>query len=130
MSLLFHMLSSFVIAFLPRSKYILILWLLSPSAVILEPRKVKYVTVSNFFPFICHEVIGPDAMILVFLNVEFYDRFSLSSFNFIERLFSFSSLSAIRVISPAYMRLLIFLLAILIPTCNTSSPAFCIMYSA
>ena len=130
MSLLLHMLSSFVIAFLPRSKYILILWLLSPSAVILEPRKVKYVTVSNFFPFICHEVIGPDAMILVFLNVEFYDRFSLSSFNFIERLFSFSSLSAIRVISPAYMRLLIFLLAILIPTCNTSSPAFCIMYSA
>ena len=86
--------------------------------------------ICHCFPFICHEVIGPDAMILVFLNVEFYDRFSLSSFNFIKRLFSFSSLSAIRVISPAYMRLLIFLLAILIPTCNTSSPAFHIMYSA
>ena len=66
MSLLFNMLSSFVIAFLLRSKCLLISWLQSPSAVILEPKKIKVVTVSAFSPSICHEVIGPDAMILVF----------------------------------------------------------------
>ena len=73
MSLLFNMLSRLVIAFLPRSKCHLISWLQSPSAVILEPRKVKSVTISNVSPFICHEVMGPDAMILVFffLDVEF-----------------------------------------------------------
>ena len=64
------------------------------------------------------------------MNVEFYDRFSLSSFSFIKRLFSFSSLSAIRVISPAYMRLLIFLLAILTPACDPPSPACHMIYSA
>ena len=63
MSLLFNMLSRLVIAFLPRSKRLLISWLQSPSAVILEPHKLKAVTVS---PFLCHEVMGPDAMILVF----------------------------------------------------------------
>ena len=66
MSLLYNMLSRFVIAFLPRSKCLLILWLHSPSAVILEPKKIKSVTVSTFSPSICHEVMGPDAMILVF----------------------------------------------------------------
>ena len=66
MSLLFNMLSSFVIAFLPRSKHLLISWLQSPSAVILEPKKIKLVTASTFPPSICHEVMGPDAMILVF----------------------------------------------------------------
>ena len=71
MSLLFNMLSSFVIAFLPRSKCLLILWLQAPSTVILEPKKIKSVTVSTFFPSVCHEVIGPDAMIFIFLNVEF-----------------------------------------------------------
>ena len=65
-SLLFNMLSSFVKAFLPRSKYLLISWLQSLSAMILEPKKIKSVTVSTFSPFICHEVMGPDAMILVF----------------------------------------------------------------
>jgi len=65
-SLLFNMLSSLVIAFLPRSKCLLISWLLSPSTVILEPKKRKCVTVSTFFPSICHEVTGLDAMILVF----------------------------------------------------------------
>ena len=63
MSLLFNMLSRLVIAFLPRSKHLLISWLQSPSAVILEPKKLKSVTVS---PSICHEVVGPDAMIFVF----------------------------------------------------------------
>ena len=68
---LFNMLSRFVIAFLPRSKFLLISWLQSLSAVILEPRKIKSVTVSTFSLSICHEFMGPDAMILVFLNVEF-----------------------------------------------------------
>ena len=63
MSLLFNMLSRLVIAFLPRSKCLLISWLQSPSAVILEPQKIKYLTVS---PSICHEVMGLDAKILVF----------------------------------------------------------------
>ena len=66
MSLLFHMLSRLVIAFLPRSKRLLISWLQSPSAVILEPRKIKTATVSTVSPSICQEVMGPDAMILVF----------------------------------------------------------------
>ena len=66
MSLLFNMLSRFVIAFLPRSKHLLISWLQSPSAVILEPKKIKSVTVSIVSPSICHEVIELDAMILVF----------------------------------------------------------------
>ena len=66
MSLLFNMLSRLVIAFLPRSKHLLTSWLQSPSAVILEPRKVKSVMVSTVSPSICHEVMGLDAMILVF----------------------------------------------------------------
>ena len=70
-SLLFNMLSRFVIAFLPRSKGLLISWLQSPSAVILEPPKIKSVTVSIVSLSICQEVMGPDAMIFIFLNVEF-----------------------------------------------------------
>ena len=66
MSLLFNMLSRFVIAFLPRSKHLLISWLQLASAVILEPKKIKSVTVSIVSPSICLEVMGPDAMILVF----------------------------------------------------------------
>ena len=62
----FNMLSRFVIAFLPRSKRLLISWLQSPSAVILQPEKIKSATVSTVSPSICHEVMGPDAMILVF----------------------------------------------------------------
>ena len=71
MSLLFNMLSMLVITFLPRSKHLLIFWLQSPSAVILEPQNIKSATVSTVSPSICHEVMGPDAMIFVFLNVEF-----------------------------------------------------------
>ena len=69
MPLLFNMLSRLVITFLPRSKRLLISWLQSPSAVILEPSKIKSVTVSTVSPSVCHEVIGLDA-ILSFLNVE------------------------------------------------------------
>ena len=66
MSLLFNMLSRLVIAFLPRSKHLLISWLQSSSALILEPKKIKTVTVYIVSPSICHEVMGPDVMILVF----------------------------------------------------------------
>ena len=66
MSVVFNMLSRLVIAFLPRSKHLLISWLQSPSAVILEPNKIKSVTVSTVSPSICHEVMGLDALILVF----------------------------------------------------------------
>ena len=66
MSLLFNMLSRLAIIFLPRTKRLLISWLQSPSAVILEPPKVKFLTVSTVSPSICHEVMGLDAMMLVF----------------------------------------------------------------
>ena len=66
MSLLFNTMSMFIITFLARSKHFLISWLLSSSAVILEPRKIKFITVSIVSPSICHEVIGPNAMILVY----------------------------------------------------------------
>ena len=113
MSLLFNMLSRLVITFLPRCKRLLISWLQSPSAVILEPKKIKSDTASTVSPSISHEVMGPDAMILAFWMLSFKPTFSLSSFTFIKRLFSSSSLSAKRVVSFAYRRLLIFLLAIL-----------------
>ena len=83
-----------------------------------------------FSPSIYHEVMGPDAMILVFWMLSFKPTFSLSSFTFIKRLFSSSSLYAIRVVSSAYLRLLIFPLAILIPACASSSLAFHMIYSA
>ena len=78
MSLLFNMLSRLAIAFLPRSKHLLISWLQSPSAVILEPPKIKSVTVSIISPSFCHEVIGLDAMILVFWMLSFKTTFSFS----------------------------------------------------
>ena len=120
-SLLFNMLSRLVTAFLPRSKHLLIPWLLSPSAVILEPPKRKSLTVSTVFSSVCHEVMGRDAMILIFWMLSFKPAFSLSSFTFIKRLFSSSSLSAIRVVLSAYLRFLIFLSAFLIPACASSS---------
>jgi len=103
-----------IIAFLPRSKCLLISWLQSPSAVILEPKKIKSLTVSFVSPYIYHELMGLDAMILAFWMLSFKPAFSLSSLTFIMRLFSSSSLSAIRVVSSAYLRLLILQLAILI----------------
>ena len=83
-SLLFNMLSRKVIAFLPRSKHLLISWLQSPSAVILEPSEIKSATVSTISPSICHEVMGPDAMIFIFWMLSFKPTFSLSSFTFIK----------------------------------------------
>ena len=82
MSLLFNMLSRLLIAFLPRSKRLLISWLQSPSTVILEPKKIKAVSVSIVSPSICHEVMGPDATSFIFSILNFKPAFSLSSFHF------------------------------------------------
>ena len=128
--LLFNMLSKLVITFLPMSMHLLISWLQSPSTVILEPPKIKSLTVSIVSTSICHEVMGLDAVIFVFWMLSFKATFSLSSFTFIKRLFGSYSLSAIRVVSSAYLTLLIFLPAILIPACASSSPACLMMYSA
>ena len=130
MSLLFNMLSRLIITFLPRSKWLLISWLQSSSAVILETPKNKVYHCFYCSPSIWHEVKEPDAMILVFWKLSFKSTFSLSSFTFIKRLFSYSLLSAISVVSSAYLRLLIFLRAILISACASPIPAFLMMYSA
>ena len=124
-ALLFNMLSRLVITYLPRSKHPLILWLQSPPGVILKPPKN---TVSCCFPIYLSWSDGTGYHDLSFLNVE--PTFSLSSFTFIQRLSSSSSLSSIRVVLSAYLRLLIFLPAILIPACALSSLAFHMMYSA
>ena len=108
MFLLFNMLSRFVRALLPRSRYLLISWLQSPSAVVLECQKIKSLTVSIVSPSICHAVMGLDAMILIFWMLNFKPGFSLFSFTYIKRPFCSSLLSAIRVVSSAYLRLLIF----------------------
>ena len=125
MSLLLNVLWRFLIAFLPRNKHLLISWLHSPFAVIWEPLKIKVVIVSSFSLFICHEVPWS-------LFFEYWDLSQLfhSPFSFIKRLFSSSLLSAVKVISSAYLRLLIFLQAVLIPACDSSSPIFHTMYSA
>ena len=106
--LLFNMLSRLVITFAPGSKQLLMSWLQSPSAVILEPPKIKSVTlpiVSIYLP----RRMGLDAMILVFWMLSFKPAFLLSCFSFIKRLFSSSLLSAINVVSSAYLKLFILL---------------------
>ena len=130
MSLLCHTLSRFVIAFLPRSKHLLISRLQSLPRVTLEPKKINSVTASTFPPSICNEGIGPDTMIFAFQMLSFKSVLSFSSCTFIMRLFSSSSLFAISMALSAYLRLLIFLLADLIPACNSSSLAFHMMYTA
>ena len=121
--------SRFLIAFLPRSKCLSISWLQWPSAVILEPPKIKSDTVSIVSPSIYNEVMRPDAMILVFWLLSFKPTFSLL-FHFHQEALYSSLLSAIRVVSSAYLRLLIFLMAILIPACALPSQAFRMMYFA
>ena len=124
------MLFRLVIAFPPRSKHLLLSWLQSPSVVILEPKKIKFLTVSIVSPSVCYEVMRPNVMIFIFSMLSFKPAFTISSFTFIKRLFNSSWLSAIRVVSYAYLRLLVLLPAILIPACASSSPAFLMMYSA
>ena len=128
MPLLFSTLYMLVIAFLPRSKHLLISWLQSPSAVILEPPKNKISHSFHCFPIYLpwSEGTGLVAMILAFWMLSFKPTFSLS-FTFIKRLSSSSLLSVIRVVSSAYLRLLIFLPAILIPACASFSPVFLMM---
>ena len=116
------MLPRFVITFLVRSKHLLISWLQSPSAVTFGAQEDK---VCHCFPIYLPWSDGLDAMILLFWMPSFKAAFSLSAFIFIKRLFSSSLLFAIRD-----LRLLIFLLAILIPACASSSPAFHMMYCA
>ena len=97
---------------------------------ILEPKKIKSITVSTVSPSICYEVMESDAMIVVFSECWVLSQlFHFSSFTFIKRVFSSSSFYAMRMVSPAYLRSLIFLLAVLIPACVPSSPAFLMMYS-
>ena len=129
LSLPFNMLSRLVIAILPRNKCLLMSWLQPPPAVIFEPKKTKSVTVYIVSPSICHEVMGPDAMIFLLWMLSFKPTFLLSSFTFIKRLFS-SSLFAIRVVLSAYLSLLIFFSAVLIPACVSSSPAFYVIYTS
>ena len=117
------MLSKSVIAFLPKRKPLLISWLQSLSGVILEAPKIKSVTASTFSPSVFHEVMGLDVKILVFFMLSLKPAFSLISLTLIKGS-SFYSLSAIIVISSAYLRLLIFLLMLLIPAFYSSSWTF------
>ena len=93
-------------------------------------QKIKSATVAIFSPSVCHEVMEPDATIFAFWMLSFKPALSCSSLSFIKRFFSSSSFSAIRVVSSAYLRLLIFLPSMLIIACDSSSPTFCMMYSA
>ena len=131
MSLLFNMLSRLVTAFLPRSKHLLISWLQLPSAVISEaPPTNKVSHYLHCFHIYLPWSDGTRCHDLHFWMLTFQSAFSLSSFTFINRFFSSSSFSAIRVVSSAYLRSLIFLLTILISACTSSSLAFRMMYSA
>ena len=102
MSLLFNMLSRLVITFLPRSKCLLISWLQLPSIVIFEPKERKSVTASTFTLSICHEMVDLDAVSYVFCMLSFKPVFSLFFYTLIKKLFSSSSLSAVRVVPSAY----------------------------
>ena len=123
MSLLFNTLSRFVRAFFPRSKCNLISCLQLPFAVILK---------CHCFDFFFYYLPWSDGMRChdLSFNGEFQASFFTSSFTLIKKFFSSSSLSAVRVVSSAYLKLLIFLPANLIPTYDSPSPAFCMMYSA
>ena len=124
MSLLFNNLSRSVTTFLPKRKHLLISWLQSPSAVILESPLKKVCHSFHCFPIYLQWSDGIRCHDLHFWMLSFKPTFSLSSFTFIKRPFSSFSLSAIRVVSSAHLRLLIFLPAIMIPACASSSPAF------
>ena len=127
MSLHFNMLSRLVIAFIPGSKLNFMTAVTTHHNFGAQENKVCHCF--HFPPSVCYEVTGLDSMILVFWMLRFKPAFLLSCFTLIKKLFS-SSLFAIRVISSAYLRLLIFLLEILIPACDSSSLAFLMMYSA
>ena len=127
MSPLLNMLSRFVTAFLPRSKCLLISWLQSPSEVILEPKKINSVTVSIVSPSICHDVMGPDAMILVFWMLSFKPGFSLLHLQqeALYFLFTFCHKGGIICISEVTDNS-----PFNLDNCASYSLAFCMMYSA
>ena len=129
-SLLFNMLSRLVIAFLPKSKCLLISWLTVTICSDFRAQENKVCHCSHCFPIYLPWSDGTGATIFIFWMLSFKPAFSLSSFTFINRLFSSSSLYAIRVVSSAYLRLLIFLPAVLNPACVLSILAFHVMYSA
>ena len=126
MSLLFNMLSRIVIAFLPRSECLNFMAAV-PISSDFGAQENKICHYFQFFTSICMK--WWDQMLwsylLLFWMLSFKVAFSLSSLTFIKRLFSSSSLSAIKLVSSEFLRLLIFLLVVLIPTCNSSSPTFC-----
>ena len=118
MSLLFNTLPRFVTVFLSRNKHLLISWLQSPSTVNLDPKKIKSVTASTFSHSVYHEVMGQIVIILLlllFFRLTFKPAFSLFSFTLLKRLVNSCLLYTIRIMSSAYLSLLIFLPAILIP---------------
>ena len=129
-SLLFNMLPRLVIAFLPRIMCLLISWQQSQSAVVLEHKKFKSVTIYSVSRSTCHEVMGPDAMILVFWMLSFKPVFTLI-FHFhqeaLKFLFAFCDKGCSTCISEV-IKSLIFLLAILIWSSALSSPAWCTLY--
>ena len=128
MSLLFKTLSKFVIAFLPRRNHLLISWLQSPQW-FWSPKK-EICHYFHLFPFYLPWHNGAGCHDLIFLIFSFKLALSLSSLTLIKRLFSSSSISAMRVVSSAYMRLLLVSPPVLIPASNSSSPAFLMMCSA
>ena len=132
MSLLFNKMSKFVISFLPRRQlsFNFMGAVTISSDLGAQENKICHCFHFASFFFFCHEVMELDATILVFWMLSFKPDFSLSTFTFIKRLFSSSSLFAIRVVSSAYLRLLIFLPTILIPAWDSSSPAFHLTFSA
>ena len=127
MSLLFNTMSRFVLAFLARSIF-QFHGCSHCSQWFLKSKKIRYVPVSIVSPSICQEMMGPDAMIFVVWTLSFKPGFSLSSLTF-KKLFSSFLLSVIKVVSSAYLMLLIFLLAILIPAYSSSSLPFHMMCS-
>ena len=129
MSLLFNILSRFVIAFLPNSKSFNFMAAVTVCSDF-GAQENKICHCFQFFPFYLLWSGGARYHDLSFLNVGFQPAFSLSSFTLIKSLFSSSLFSAIRVVSSAYLKLLILLSEILIPACASSSPAFHMMYSA
>ena len=129
MSLVFNMLSRFVIAVFPRSKYHFISWLWSQSAVILEPKKIN-LSLLPLFPLLLPWSDGTTCHDLNFLNAEFQASFFTLLFHPHQEVVYSSSLSPIRVVSSSYLRLLVFPLGVLIPACDLSNPAFLLMYSA
>ena len=129
LSLLFNMLSKWVMNFLPRSKCLLISWLQSPSAVIFVPKKIVC-HCFHCFPIYLPWSDGTRYHGLSFRMLSFKLTISLSSFTFIKRIFSSSSFSVVRVASSVYLRLLTFPPVILIPACASVSPAFHMIHSA